>query len=319
LLWLAVVHPAVMYPIGRAQVELRQLRYFAAVARKQSFGKAAAELRIAQPALSRQIALLESELGVKLFERHARGARPTKEAEFLLERVEFGLNYFEQTRRDLLAQQHRVFGPVVIGLQDASAEVLGPPLIEECRRTYPEVQIRIIGGLSPALREHLIRGEADMALLTETVEAEKLSIMRFSTAQLCLIGAPGSLADGKAPIRMAELAGLPMILAGLAHLGVRRVVEQAAGRTGVAFDVVAEVDSIIVARKMVTRGLGYTIGLRRNAQAEIDRELLAARPIRGLYLTLFLCRALMFAPSRAVHEVQRTLVRIAKDAWRDAD
>ena len=82
---------------------------------------------------------------------------------------------------------------------------------------------------------------------------------------------------------------------------------------------VAEVDSIIVARKMVTRGLGYTIGLRRNAQAEIDRGLLAARPIRGLYLTLYLCRALMFAPSRAVHEVQRTLVRIAKDAWRDAD
>jgi LysR family transcriptional regulator, nitrogen assimilation regulatory protein len=297
-----------------ARLELKQLRYFAAVARQQSFGKAAAELRIAQPALSRQIALLESELGVKLFARHARGAVPTKEAEFLLERVEFGLRYFEQTRRDLLAQQHRVSGPVVVGLQDASAEVLGPLLLEECRRTFPEVQLRIVGGLSPGLRELLIRGEADIALLTEPIEPAKLSVEPFATEPLFLIGIPGSRADATVPARLAELGGLPMILTGLPGLGVRGVVEAAVARANIAFDVVAEVDSIIVARKMIERGLGYTISVRHTVKAEILRETIAARPIEGLHLTRFICRPLMFAPSRAVHEVQRMLVRIAQDA-----
>ena len=302
---------------GGPRLELKQLRYFAAVARQRSFGKAAAELRIAQPALSRQIALLESELGVKLFERHTRGATPTKEGEFLLERAQFGLRYFEQTRHDLLAQHHRIDGPVTIGLQNSYAEVLAPPLVEECRRTFPEVRLRLIGGLSPALREHLVRGEADIALLTEAIEPARLSIERFSTDQLCLIGVPGSLADGTSLLKVADLHDLPMILTGVAHLGVRGIIEDAASRASIRFDVVAEVDLIVAARRMVAHGLGYTVSVRRTVGAEIQRGELVARPIRGLNLTFFICRALMFAPTRAVHEVQRMLVRIARQTLSD--
>ncbi len=85
-------------------MDLRQLRYFVALATQQHYGKAAKVLHVAQPALSRQIRLLEEELGVQLFERHARGATPTDEARLLLERAVFLLRYAEQTKQDLMAR-----------------------------------------------------------------------------------------------------------------------------------------------------------------------------------------------------------------------
>ena len=82
-------------------MDLRQLRYFKVLAAHQHFGRAAAVLHIAQPALSRQIQLLESELGVKLVERHSRGASLTREGELLLERTTFLLRYTDQIKADI--------------------------------------------------------------------------------------------------------------------------------------------------------------------------------------------------------------------------
>ena len=106
-------------------MDLRQLRYFVALATQQHYGKAAAVLHVTQPALSRQIRLLEDELGVQLFERHARGAAPTDEAHLLLERAVFLLRYAEQIKADLLARQSAPRGPVAIGLSPGLAHRVG--------------------------------------------------------------------------------------------------------------------------------------------------------------------------------------------------
>src|SRR4051794_37327791 len=110
-------------------MDLQQLRYFVALATQQHFGRAASVLHVAQPALSRQMRLLEEELGVKLFERHARGAAPTEEAKLLLERASFLLRYAEQMKTDLMEFRREPRGTVAIGLSPGLAQLLAVPLL----------------------------------------------------------------------------------------------------------------------------------------------------------------------------------------------
>lgn len=132
-------------------MDLRQLRYFVALATQQHYGRAAGVLHVTQPALSRQIQLLEEELGVRLFERHARGAAPTEEARLLLERAVFLLRYAEQMKTDLLARQREPRGPVAVGLSPGLAQQLTVLLTKAVLKRFPEVRLRIIEGFAPSL------------------------------------------------------------------------------------------------------------------------------------------------------------------------
>src|ERR1700712_5657051 len=123
-------------------MDLRQLRYFVALATQQHYGKAAGVLHVTQPALSRQIRLLEEELGVQLFERHARGAAPTEEARLLLDRALFLLRYAEQTKSDLLARQTEPRGPVAIAMSPGLAQQLTVALTQAVLRQFPDVRLR---------------------------------------------------------------------------------------------------------------------------------------------------------------------------------
>jgi DNA-binding transcriptional LysR family regulator len=147
-------------------MDLRQLRYFKVLAAHQHFGRAAAVLHIAQPALSRQIQLLESELGIQLVERHARGASLTLEGELLLDRATFLLRYSDQIKVDIIDLQGAARGPVALGLPPALASVLVLPLTRAVRNQYPEIKLRVSESFSPSLSESLEQGVLDIAVLS---------------------------------------------------------------------------------------------------------------------------------------------------------
>src|SRR3546814_4085837 len=131
------------------RMELRQLRYFVAVARNESFKKAAIELHIAQPALSRQIGLLEHELKTTLFTRHTRGSIPTEDGLMLLEEAERILHLTEQVKQRILFRQAHVGGQVTIGLAPTLAEWIASDLLEQVRTGFPEITQNFMEGLSP--------------------------------------------------------------------------------------------------------------------------------------------------------------------------
>ena len=130
-------------PASKIVMDLRQLRYFTVLAAHQHFGRAAAVLHIAQPALSRQVQLLEAELGVKLVERHSRGASLTREGELLLDRATFLLRYADQIRVDIMDLQGTPRGTVALGLPPAFAGFFVLPLTRALRDQYPEVRLRV--------------------------------------------------------------------------------------------------------------------------------------------------------------------------------
>src|SRR3546814_17560097 len=119
-------------------MELRQLRYFVAVARNESFKKAAIELHIAQPALSRQIGLLEHELKTTLFTRHTRGSIPTEDGLMLLEEAERILHLTEQVKQRILFRQANVGGQVNIGLEPTMGDWNRSALIEPVWHDFRE-------------------------------------------------------------------------------------------------------------------------------------------------------------------------------------
>jgi LysR family nitrogen assimilation transcriptional regulator len=298
-------------------MELRQLRYFVAVAKNESFKKAAIELRIAQPALSRQIGLLEHELRTALFTRHTRGSIPTEEGRLLLEEAERILHLTEQARQKLLFQRSLVSGPVGVGLAPTLAEWLGPEMLEIVREKHPDVSLRFFEGLSPRLRQMLVTGTVDVAVLSLNADPAHLVLGTSFSEPISLVGrADDPLLAAPGPIQLAALAELPIIVAGIRKEGIRDIVDRALADAGLSFgNVVAEVETMFMARPMVARGLGYTISLESAAEAGIRDGTFAVRPIETLKLDRIIARSAEHSPSRAVLEVTKLLTAILRERF----
>jgi LysR family transcriptional regulator, hydrogen peroxide-inducible genes activator len=147
------------------QMNLRQLRYFDALARHSHFGRAAAACAISQPALSMQIKELEETLGAVLIERGARQVRLTKFGEEAALRVRDILHLVDQLGDVARASRDRLSGRLRIGMIPTIAPYLLPTLMENLTRTHPEVDIYIREALTSKLIEELAEGRLDTAIV----------------------------------------------------------------------------------------------------------------------------------------------------------
>ena len=298
-------------------MDLRQLRYFVALATQQHYGKAAAVLHVTQPALSRQIRLLEDELGVQLFERHARGAAPTDEAHLLLERAVFLLRYAEQIKADLLARQSAPRGPVAIGLSPGLAQQLTVMLTQAVRQALPDVRLRFIEGFAPSLQDMLAQGQVDIALLVDPIDRSNVVSKPLLGEQICLIGTPDDPRVGKTLMRIGDLAGVPLVMTGLVKSGVRLKLEDAAARAKIELVPVVEVETAEVARRLVLDGVGLTVHFAAAVKDDIEAGRLRAVPIEGLALHRAIARAADRPLSRATEAVIGLLCSVIEQHVRD--
>jgi LysR family transcriptional regulator, nitrogen assimilation regulatory protein len=307
-----------------AALDFRQLRYFTILAEQGHFGRAAAALHIAQPALSRQIRLLEEELGVQLFERHPRGAAPTEAAVVLLDRATFILRYFEQLRSDVAATQRDPHGPVALGMSPGLALTLALPLYDEISSRFPGVQLQIVEDFTDTLHDRLLRGTIDLAILNgPRSERPNLVTTPLMEEQICLIGVANSPHLRRAAVDVQDLPKIPLVLAGVAKSGVREVVETAATKAGIKLEPKVEVQSLEVAKRIISQGILCTAHFAAPIKDDIDSGRFRAVPIKGLFLTRFIARASDRPPSRAtavltqlVQDVSRQLVSRAR--WPNA-
>ncbi|WP_116139264.1 LysR family transcriptional regulator [Trinickia diaoshuihuensis] len=294
-------------------MDLRQLRYFSVLAAHQHFGRAAAVLHIAQPALSRQIQLLESELGVRLVERHSRGASLTSEGELLLERATFLLRYTDQIKVDIMDMQATPRGPVALGLPPALASVMVPPLARVLRERYPAVRLRVVESFSPALCDGLEQGAVDVAVLSGPIAARPLIHTEPLLAErICAIARADDARLPAGSVSVSELQSVPLILAGLEKSGVRLALERATAAVDVQLNGVVEVESATVAAQLVRDGLGWTVHFASAVQREIATGELRAVPIEGLVLARYLAHAVTRPPSTATVSLMTVVCETAQ-------
>lgn len=235
-------------------MNLTQLRYFVAVAHNKSLSRAAAELRIAQPAISRQLKLLEGELEAVLLNRHPRGVDLTEAGRLLLERAEFQIQSFDRMRGEFRDLSFAPSGRVRIGCPPALVrQVLCRPLTAFIKR-HPNVAVEVRESISEQLARAVQTDGLDFAIASTLAPIPSVSIEALFKERIWLFGPPGARFPKRVSLQF--LAGLPLILA-RRNNATRDLVERHIADAGLRLNVVVETDSTQLIEDLVKSGVGY--------------------------------------------------------------
>lgn len=249
-------------------MDLRRLRSFLQIADSGSISRAAAVAGLAQPALSQQLAALESDLKVKLVERSATGVKLTPAGEALYGRAQIIVRQVDELREDVRSTTARLSGPVSIGLPPTLAEKLTLPLLEALCRDHPELRPQILEEGSPFIEDLLARGGVDVAVLARRPDREGVEVERLICEPLVLVApAAWDLPDRPS---LEDMSRLPWVTTRRTH-SVRVLVEALFAQAGLEHRVVAEIDSLSTVIRSVQRGLGATVlprGIAEHASAD---------------------------------------------------
>ncbi|AVG43587.1 LysR family transcriptional regulator [Achromobacter insolitus] len=238
-------------------MDLQQLSYFVHVCDAGSFSRAAARLSLAQPTLSRQIAQLEQDLGQRLLERTGRGVTPTEAGLALLTNARALLNLAQRTREELRDLQASPVGRVTLGLPPRIARFLTVPLVQAFRAQFPRASLSIQEGLTIHLREWLIDGRLDAALLFDPQASPQLVYETLKRESLLLVASrKGRALPGR--VGLSSLPDYPLILP--AEPNALRVLLDAVLRPhGLALHPIVEVGAAQTLVTLVVQGVGHTI------------------------------------------------------------
>jgi DNA-binding transcriptional LysR family regulator len=238
-------------------MDFKRLNYFVRIAELGSLSKAADRLRIAQPALSRQMRLLEDDVGVPLFSRHRRGMQLTPEGAELRQRIVGPMRQLECAVEDTRALSKEIGGSVAFGMPPTASYVLAGPLARRVAKEAPNVSLRVVEGYAGHLIDWLQRGELDVALLYGPAADYRLPAEDLLTEELMLVGPPDCDLSPDVPIAFEMLAGLPLVLPSHPH-GLRVVIDNVAAKTKSKLSVRFQADSFHLMKDLVESGLGYT-------------------------------------------------------------
>lgn len=161
-------------------MDLRRLMYFVAVAEELHFGRAASRLGIAQPPLSRQIAQIENDLGVLLFDRSRSQIRLTQAGGALLERARDVIDRLEQAEQEVKRIGEGAAGRLRVAFVGSAAYGILPNVIKAFRTSYPDLELAISAMNNAELKRALIQREVDIAVARPTLEDEELYSQPFT-------------------------------------------------------------------------------------------------------------------------------------------
>ena len=245
-----------------------QIRYFAAAARHEHLGRAADELDMSQPALSRSILKLEEELGVQLFDRAGRGVRLNSAGKLLLHRVERANAECEDAVRELREQRSASRKTVSIGYFATFGVRLIPELVKSFCAIDPGVQFQFFEGPSPRLSEQLSCGEIDLCMASQFADAGIAWQPLFDEELFALVPPGHRLADNTA-IDLSELADEPFVALKAGH-ALRQTLEDLCRLAGFTPRITLEGYEVATLRGLVGAGFGVTLSPRRSVAASIQ-------------------------------------------------
>ncbi len=259
-------------------MDIRQLNYFLQVANHGGFNRAASYLHVAQSALSRQVTLLEAELKTPLFLRRSGGVELTAAGNILLLRAEAILSQVRVARDEVMAEAHEVRGELSLGMPPSLDGVMTVPILNEMRGRHPSVIVKTWVALSIELRNRVLEGTLDMAVIGVVEPEPILASMTLFDDAMYLIGPAGAnLPDAASWEVVSEL---PLILTSPPN-SVRMLVERAAARVGRRLHVVMEVNYVPIIMALVAQGVGYTL-LPKSAIVTLPKPTYTIAPLQTL-------------------------------------
>ncbi|HTP83410.1 MAG TPA: LysR substrate-binding domain-containing protein [Alphaproteobacteria bacterium] len=237
-------------------MDLRQLESFVRVAELGSFSRAAAVANTGQPALSRAIRGLETEVGRALFHRNGRGVTLTDAGARLLDHAKGILHQLEGARSALRGADEVVAGKIVIGLPPSVGRVATVALVRSFRERFPNAQLAIVEGLTVPLQERLLAGHIDVGVFHNPAPSPLLAIEPLLSEALWLLSARQRGLPRRVAFRTLE--GLGLIFPAAPH-PIRSLVETEAARRGVRLTIAMEIDALSSMLQLVSEGYGHAV------------------------------------------------------------
>lgn len=287
-------------------MDFRQLRYFVAVARAESFSGASRKLHISQPALCYQIKQLEQALKVDLFNRHARGVSLTGAGARLLEEAEDVLDRLHRAEQSVVPFRKKLTGEFALGVTPTSGRVLVPDLLAACAQSAA-LRVTIHQGMSEDLLRRIEEGTLDLAFCYQTDGLKRVNSVELYREPLCLVGPPDVLGANKS-LAFDELPRFPLVLDDRFNV-MRRMTERVARERSVKLDVALEIEPINLKREMIVRRRLCTVVPYGLFLEEIRSGQLAARRIISPRLMQSLHLIARRNLNRALHVFIHGLIR----------
>jgi DNA-binding transcriptional LysR family regulator len=249
-------------------MDLRQLEIIRAIADTGSFTAAGEKLHVSQSAISRQILLLEEELGEPVFHRIGRRIRITPAGESLLQLSHRVFQDLQETvssisdKRESLSGTMRLVGGMTVCLY------VFPALLAEVRRVHPHLDLKVTVGSAERSIAMLRSGGGDLGMITLPVETTDLVSVPVLEEELLLITYPAHPLAKKKSIQPADLDQQDFVLFETGSI-TRRLVEQFFAREGVEPEIIMETENVEIIKAMVRSGLGISIIPSQAAAAEV--------------------------------------------------
>lgn len=310
----------IIVQIGKrvARMDLRQLRYFVAIVEAGSFSRAAARVNVAQPALSIHVRNMEETLGTALLVRHPGGVTPTQAGALLATRARRILDDFARTRDEVRSLGNEPRGDVRVGLPGTISEILAVPLITATQARFPQVRLQIAEAMSGFVLEWLRAQRIDLALLYEPPAEPGLQSGPLLDEDLVAVAPAGTFGHGD--LALTDMLDQRLVLPTARH-GLRRVIDEALGKSEPPLAPDIEIDSYANILHLVALGAGCSILPRHAVEASLHRfaDQVEFREFAspGLGRTVYIARGEEWSRSSAVvaiHDLMtETTAKLARD------
>jgi LysR family nitrogen assimilation transcriptional regulator len=298
-------------------MDLKQLRAFLTVADTGNVTRAAELLNRVQPAVSRQLRLLEEDFGVELFERERHGMVLTGAGKALLVYARRAMLELDRARAEIGGSGDGVAGLVTVGLLPSTCDLISSPLVRAVAEAYPSIRLRIAMGYAGDLHQWLETGDIDAAILYGVEHEPHIEATPLLEEPLWVVGPRSAKLTRGRPVPLVGLRGKPLILPS-GPRGIRTLVDHACVMANVELTIVAETNAMSIQKSLVLGGHGLTILPPIAFAAELADRRLRAAPLVEPRIERTIVVALPVNRSVGQH-VRRTvelLVQCARDAVR---
>jgi len=296
-------------------MDLKQLRAFMTVADTGNVTRAAELLNLVQPAVSRQLRLLEEDVGVDLFRRERHGMVLTEAGKALLVYSRRAMLELDRARAEIGGSAGGIAGLVTVGLLPSTSDMIASRLVRAVAKAYPGIRTRIAMGYAGDLQQWLETGDIDAAVLYGVDREPHLQTTPLLEEPLWVVGPRSANLRRQKPVSLTSLRGRPMILPS-GPRGIRTLVDHACAMSNLELTIVAETNAMSIQKSLVLGDHGLTILPPIACANELASKQLSAAPLVDPRITRTIVVALPGNRTVAQH-VERTvelLVQCAKDA-----
>ena len=264
-------------------MNLNHLRVFASVAEHGSLTRAARELNVSQPAISKQLGDLEQDLGTQLVDRLPRGVRLTEAGEVLLTHAQRILQAERAAQQDLRDLRGLGRGKLSVGASTTVGSYLVPSLMGELHRQHPGVQLDLTIANTATVQSAVLENSCDVGLIEGFVSSDLLAVETLIADDMVGIAAPSHPALRQAPLRAAALRDLPLLMREQGS-GSREVIEAALRKRALDVTPVMSLGSTEAIKSAVIHGLGIAIVSRLTVEHELQTKRLVELTFSDLHI-----------------------------------